>query len=559
MMATRPESVEEWFQLMPHLLSSEGWAVALARPKAKLCHRTCPWGGHLIRFNLKGITIQNAPAKTSHVLVRPEVRALFQKECPMSGNKLDGHEFVRPGEAILTTSTSWKLMRLCTVLFGDVAGQFIGYFFHNKDHPARLHHKIRRDYPLEGDSASAIWDHEQSSQGAVLVVRPDGDAFNITVVARVPEDKFASWATFQFRILLESTRQTVQYFLNRPGICELRARDACFYMVLSIQSFKRGMPLVPCGEPIITIDAGERLGMKHWARFQPGSYGSTKFRLSQYLTAFLKAIGEDLETFDTLDSRELVPYQCVVRRADWMAVKDRFFEVFPLAKTAYRRANGGPSAPGVHEDVDAKFLSDESNLKGSERWEESPSESREPRLIVRNTFLDIEDEEELQRKAECQDFQRLRSEIDQLQKELEHQFGLRRVLQANLDSERNRSADLTKTNAELLRASEERLQGQRRLSDVETSELAEQVDALLLLKRQLYQRIQSLEQERSSLLSQREEAVSDRSCVACLDRLANTVLLRCRHLCVCEGCAQRVKQCPVCRQHVRDRVTVFLP
>lgn len=43
-------------------------------------------------------------------------------------------------------------------------GQFIGYFFHNKDHPARLHHKIRRDYPLEGDSASAIWDHEQSSQ-----------------------------------------------------------------------------------------------------------------------------------------------------------------------------------------------------------------------------------------------------------------------------------------------------------------------------------------------------------------------------------------------------------
>ena len=40
--------------------------------------------------------------------------------------------------------------------------------------------------------------------------------------------------------------------------------------VLSIQSFKRGMPLVPSGEPIITIDAGERLGLKHWARFQPG-------------------------------------------------------------------------------------------------------------------------------------------------------------------------------------------------------------------------------------------------------------------------------------------------
>jgi hypothetical protein len=31
------------------------------------------------------------------------------------------------------------------------------------------------------------------------------------------------------------------------------------------------------------------------------------------------------------------------------AVRKHFFEVFPLAKTAYRRANGGSSAPGVHE------------------------------------------------------------------------------------------------------------------------------------------------------------------------------------------------------------------
>ncbi|CAJ1404110.1 unnamed protein product [Effrenium voratum] len=161
-----------------------------------------------------------------------------------------------------------------------------------------------------------------------------------------------------------------------------------------------------------------------------------------------------------------------------------------------------------------------------------------------------------------EDFDRIRSELRQQEKELEHQLELRRVLQASLNSERERSAELAKTNAlnaELLRACEEKLQGQRRVSDADTQELADQVDALLLLKRQLYQRIQSLEQERTSLLSQREEAVSDRSCVACLDRLANTVLLRCRHLCCCEGCAKRVTQCPVCRQNVRDRITVFMP
>eukprot|EP00438_Fugacium_kawagutii_P005295 Skav213860 [mRNA] locus=scaffold2366:299824:302596:- [translate_table: standard] len=100
---------------------------------------------------------------------------------------------------------------------------------------------------------------------------------------------------------------------------------------------------------------------------------------------------------------------------------------------------------------------------------------------------------------------------------------------------------------------------QRRLSDVETQELGDQVEALLLVKRQLFQRIQDLEKERSVLLSQQVEAASDRSCVACLDRLANTVLLRCRHLCCCESCAKRVTHCPVCRQSVRDRIVVFMP
>ena len=154
-----------------------------------------------------------------------------------------------------------------------------------------------------------------------------------------------------------------------------------------------------------------------------------------------------------------------------------------------------------------------------------------------------------------EDFHRLRSEMDQLQKELEHQMDRRRALQASLDSERSRTTFL---DAELARAYEG-LQGQRRFCDVETQELGDQVEALLLVKRQLFQRIQSLEQERTSLLSQQVEAVSDRSCVACLDRLANTVLLRCRHLCCCEACAKRMTHCPVCRQSVRDRITVFMP
>ena len=61
--------------------------------------------------------------------------------------------------------------------------------------------------------------------------------------------------------------------------------------MLSIQSFKRGMPLVPSGEPIITIDAGERLGLKHWARFQPGQ-GHVRW-LGVVHRSWMHAIGED--------------------------------------------------------------------------------------------------------------------------------------------------------------------------------------------------------------------------------------------------------------------------
>eukprot|EP00438_Fugacium_kawagutii_P005296 Skav213861 [mRNA] locus=scaffold2366:308980:316367:- [translate_table: standard] len=185
-------------------------------------------------------------------------------------------------------------------------------------------------------------------------------------------------------------------------------------MVLSIQSFKRGMPLVPSltGERAITIDAGERLGLKYWARFQPGqaSY-KNKFRLSQYLNTFLHAIGEEVELFDQLDGRELVPYQCVVRRRDWEAVRKHFFEVFPLAKTAYRRANGGSSAPGVHEDVEAKFLVDVDANFPTPITLAAAVKDPEPRLIVRNTFLDIEDEEELERADRVRNSRRAKTTI----------------------------------------------------------------------------------------------------------------------------------------------------
>lgn len=154
--------------------------------------------------------------------------------------------------------------------------------------------------------------------------------------------------------------------------------------------------------------------------------------------------------------------------------------------------------------------------------------------------------------------ERLRAALAHLHRDLEHQAEQRRLIQASLASERSRCEGLARQNEELQKAAEERLLGQQRVTWAETSELSSQVDALLLVKKQLFQRIQALEAERGILLAEREETASERLCVACMDRLANTVLLRCKHLVCCENCAKRVTHCPVCRQSVRDRLTVFM-
>lgn len=387
---SRPEGVEEWFRRVPHLLLEDGWEVAMKRPHAKLSHCGCPWGGRLIKVDLEDVRIENAPEKTGKIIVRPEVRAAFQSRSPLCGTKMTLERFICPGEAVLKGLTSTKLFRLCAVLFGEMsAGTSSSFCFHDAHFPVALHHKIRRDYPKEGNSATAFWEETGSlRQEGIFLIQPSGTEklFFATAVVRLPHDKFASWATFQFRTFLTLAHRTCNWLLNRPGIVQLRAADESFYVILQIQSFQRGFPLVPVFDEeraIVTIDAGEALGFRYWTRFQ-----SERFHLRQYLKCFLAAIGQEIEIFDTLDSRRLVPYQCVVCRSQWEAIRARFLDIFRLAKTAYRRANGGTVAPGMQDGVEPRFVPEfhHAMQEGQKR--------PEAQLVVRNTFLDLQEEED---------------------------------------------------------------------------------------------------------------------------------------------------------------------
>mmetsp|Transcript_71782 Transcript_71782/g.168037 ORF Transcript_71782/g.168037 Transcript_71782/m.168037 type:complete len:297 (-) Transcript_71782:923-1813(-) len=291
-MAVRPERVEDWFHLAPGLLSRDGWEISEGRPDASLSHCTSPWGGHLIKFEYEDITINDAPDNTSNVIVRPEVRAWQQSANPAPDSSFEVLNQLAPGDAVVKRWASWRLLRLCSVLFGDLAGHFMNYFFYDPAKQTELHQRVRREYPERGDSACAFFDQAGPLEG-ILVCRPQQNGkFTVICVLRVPEDKFAHWAKIHYSRLLESGRRTAQWFLNRPGISAMRSMDEQFYIVLAIQSFKRGMPQLPVQTPgpedtVTHIDAGQRMGLTTWVRYRPGMAGSnSKFYLSDYIQLF---------------------------------------------------------------------------------------------------------------------------------------------------------------------------------------------------------------------------------------------------------------------------------
>ncbi len=48
------------------------------------------------------------------------------------------------------------------------------------------------------------------------------------------------------------------------------------------------------------------------------------------------------------------------------------------------------------------------------------------------------------------------------------------------------------------------------------------------------------------------------TCVVCLSAERNVLLLPCKHLVLCSGCASQVSACPMCRTVVQDTVACWL-
>ena len=240
-------------------------------------------------------------------------------------------------------------------------------------------HRLYKNFPETGDSiylaTEAIWLARRLADSSCR--------YRLVVVFQTPEDTFPTWASSFFPAYTSMFHKAAERVLNGPGFQDMRAIDAKMYMVLSMRSFNKGPPLIPqsgSSDDITTVSVGEHLGLASWTRFAPGE----KFNLGNYLRCFMQHLGHKMKTYQVMDGRKLVPYQCVVVRHEWEELRKSFFEAFRVQKAAYRHANGGTSTPSLLEDA-------------------RPHSARKPadlcvqpeviKTIVRKTFLELEEEE----------------------------------------------------------------------------------------------------------------------------------------------------------------------
>eukprot|EP00931_Biecheleriopsis_adriatica_P070600 TRINITY_DN4436_c0_g1_i2.p1 TRINITY_DN4436_c0_g1~~TRINITY_DN4436_c0_g1_i2.p1 ORF type:complete len:433 (+),score=71.36 TRINITY_DN4436_c0_g1_i2:83-1381(+) len=392
LLTSAPTLAEEWFGLVPNLLEEEGWKYEIDTEDLGFALCSSPWGGRLVRLEWRDYELRGGPVKSSHMLIRPEIRSQYGQSKPNKRLNIKVLEQIAPGEALVERSSDLPFIQVMGIFLNSpVDSESIPSLAHGN---CNYYLRNRRDYPKEGDSMY-VWapagDAETQAAG-ICLVRPLAaeKRYRSVMVFCVPDGfETARWS----QPLLKSTMKTLlEWHLSAKSLeeCEeMWALDEDYYVTLSVQSCKRGPPLLPAEaseEALVSVNAGDGIGMPSWR------HPLQKFRLSEYLKEFLRRLSYDVEVYDTLDGRSLVHYQCVMRRADWEAVRTCFLEAFNVQKKAYRHALG-VSAPTFKEHLDARFVPVDSTIIVA-RVSPEPQQPYPLKVIVRNTFLDVDEEEE---------------------------------------------------------------------------------------------------------------------------------------------------------------------
>ncbi|EFA75289.1 RING Zn finger-containing protein [Heterostelium album PN500] len=59
------------------------------------------------------------------------------------------------------------------------------------------------------------------------------------------------------------------------------------------------------------------------------------------------------------------------------------------------------------------------------------------------------------------------------------------------------------------------------------------------------------------LLKLQKEKEESQICLVCADRSINTILLPCKHRCLCDQCSNNLSSCPLCRSVISDKIKYY--
>lgn len=424
----RPGHIQEWYEFAKSSWQNEsGWKVAAQRGQDTLCYHDCP--GRTVKFDFKEFHIPGIEEPTE-ALPRPEARSQSH-DCKNHQIKLDLQQTLAPGDAFVEQTSNFWILFMMACLFGESAPQADSFFCGCK--PTLARHQRRVDFPAEGDCAYANFQSHMSGDGQELMVilrkGLERHHFRLVILFRVPDvEQLLSWTSKSLLLLLQRGREALRVFMTRFGISEMRELDAKMYVVLGMRNFHRGPPLIPDSNelqsPVDAVAISCRNGredLKRWRRFS-SEEDPKAFRMAKYLRCFMKQLGHPIMTHEILDGRLVVPYQCVVLREDWLRLREIFWDAFRIQKAAYRRANGGKTAPTLQEDVAPHFLRPSSGILRSEGSDVAATlsvgnEDEKPygELVVRKTFLEVLEEYP----SGCRALKRSKSETGELSRSVE--------------------------------------------------------------------------------------------------------------------------------------------
>ncbi|CAK8986369.1 Voltage-dependent T-type calcium channel subunit alpha-1H, partial [Durusdinium trenchii] len=305
-MVATTERINAWLSMAAENISESNWELAGSHSGAHLFHRPGP-RGHLVKFVFRNLSLCDTPENSSDVMVRPEVSGQMHDRY-MDGMSVRWIKTFAPGDSLVEQSSSHVFHRTLALLFGDFVGPSLNDFLYSNK-PVLARHQCRKNFPEKGDSTYAIFLENEGFESMMIWRKEDdGETFQVVHVYSTPMDAWATWASPFFRMMAQTAYGAIQYYKDRPGLKQMRVVDENFYIILALQNFRRGPPLLPAkpDEPDVITIYNERFGSSTWKRY---GFSSKELRCAEYLRELTAELGLEMETFDQLDGRPLVPYQ----------------------------------------------------------------------------------------------------------------------------------------------------------------------------------------------------------------------------------------------------------